>query len=174
MYWACHLREPVRFFDAVSTLWQEQEVELVECGPRATCTTLAKTSHTWLDKNLEGDWPGKNNTAYSTLGNKGESVDLKALFVDAPHQKVSLPGYPFSRDKHWFTKSSKSSLPQGEPVASTENSVSYMQASLSAQQMPPQQTSSHQTLSLQATRWLMFLKKHQVLRSKTTHQTLIL
>jgi len=166
MYWACHLREPVRFFDAVSALWQEQEIELIECGPRATCTTLAKTSHAWLLKNLTNNWLGKNSSAYSTLGNKGEqsseipsflltlghlwtngiNIDGEALFVDHA-KKVSLPGYPFAENIHWVkTHKNPDAMRTVTPNAISNEQLGHnIQETL--QSVIPKTTNNHLTLT---------------------------
>ena len=140
MYWAHHLREPVRFADAVTTLWRQKNIELIECGPRATCTTLAKACHQFLQHSTDEQWLAKTNSAWPTLGSKGD-VDLEQgaflltlgqLWVQgvdiAPHvlsdkgsQKISLPGYPFARDNHWVKSAiTKNSHLQTLPPAALE------------------------------------------------------
>ena len=45
-YWAEHLRKPVRFSDAVTRMWSEEDGDpdriLIELGPRRTLATLSK------------------------------------------------------------------------------------------------------------------------------------
>ena len=108
-YWAEHLRRPVRFSDAVTTMWEEDDTRiLIELGPRKTLATLA----------LQHAADRKKQTATPSLSSHAEDhEEFKALLaaagslwlagVDIAWQrltigqgrKIPLPTYRFERKK---------------------------------------------------------------------------
>ncbi|HWV38894.1 MAG TPA: amino acid adenylation domain-containing protein [Vulgatibacter sp.] len=110
-YWSRHLREPVRFADALGVLLEEPSRLLLEVGPRATLTTLAR-------QRLRGDQLGVaslRNPAMgddewtSLLGAAGEifcaglPLDFESLHAYGERYRLPLPTYPFERRRHWVT-----------------------------------------------------------------------
>jgi acyl transferase domain-containing protein len=110
MYWARHLRLPVRFVEALRTLWADPTRTLLEVGPRSTCATLARQLVTdrskqvaiaSLDDRTEAEWPSLLR-AVGQLWLGGAPVDWEALQAIGRRRLVSLPSYPFARDRHWL------------------------------------------------------------------------
>ncbi len=142
-YWAQHCRKPVRFADALKTLLDSGVDTLIEIGPGATLATFA----------LQGAAKGKSARVIPTLpGSDQERPDLEvvlealgrlwtlgakptwsALHAGAVRTRVSLPTYPFERNRYWL-----------EPAATAraEDLVSASIASTNGTQMqnsnPPQ------------------------------------
>lgn len=125
-YWAKHLREPVRFSDAVTQMWSTQETAngwkgdpnliLVELGPRWTLSTLAKqhakdpkqqialpTLASSAEANEE--WVATFN-AVGQLWSAGFPVDWSRLTTDGQAKPqlthLTLPTYPFQRKRHFI------------------------------------------------------------------------
>ncbi|MEM9411979.1 MAG: beta-ketoacyl synthase N-terminal-like domain-containing protein, partial [Planctomycetota bacterium] len=110
-YWAEHSRQPVRFSDAISSLWNEDpDLILVELGPRKTLATLAK-QHA-ADRKKQISIPTMSDsavdqlewktflTAIGNLWTYGVDLDLSRIQT-GKSRKVSLPTYPFQRKKYF-------------------------------------------------------------------------
>ena len=110
-YWARHLRAPVRFAEGVATLWADQSRVLLEVGPRATATTMARQAMKDPARQCAvatmGDEPGHDADwtsvlrAMGRLWSSGVDIDWEALHAGAHRRTVSLPPYPFERRRHW-------------------------------------------------------------------------
>ena len=107
LYWAKHLRRTVQFASAVSTLYEDARTVLLEVGPRATLTTLARQNAT----------DGARATAVASLGDTAEgqtecravlqaagklwlagvACDGKRMAAGQSWKRVPLPTYPFER-----------------------------------------------------------------------------
>ena len=107
-YWARQLRMPVRFSDAMTAVWKHEDFMAVELGPGATASTLARRvtadrerqmAVPSLSDSVEKELPGFL-AAVGRLWAHGANVELGAVIAKA--QPVSLPGYPFARDRHWI------------------------------------------------------------------------
>ncbi|MGH7271705.1 MAG: aminotransferase class III-fold pyridoxal phosphate-dependent enzyme, partial [Polyangiaceae bacterium] len=109
-YWGRHLRETVRFADAVATLWKEPDALLLEVGPRATLATLARqqitnrgrqTAVASLGDRDDAEW----STLLSAVGQlwcAGVPVDGAAFWSGDPRRRIALPTYPFERQRYWI------------------------------------------------------------------------
>ena len=108
-YWAQHLRKPVRFSEAVSQIWNEDNgLVLLELGPRKTLATLAMQHAE--DRKTQFAIPTMADNAddfvewrqflmaIGQLWSLGVNVDLKQ-FIAPTGRVVSLPTYPFQRKR---------------------------------------------------------------------------
>ncbi|MEO8215692.1 MAG: amino acid adenylation domain-containing protein [Acidobacteriota bacterium] len=106
-YWASQVRLPVRFAEAVSTLWQDRARVLLEMGPRGTAATMARqqardrnqVAVASLGESGADEWTAML-AAVGKLWNAGVEIDA-AAFWDGRRQVVSLPAYSFERIRHW-------------------------------------------------------------------------
>ncbi|MFV2098692.1 SDR family NAD(P)-dependent oxidoreductase [Micromonospora sp. LOL_014] len=116
-YWVRHLRETVRFADGVRTLEREGVVTLVELGPDAVLTPLARRS-------LTGDGPvcvptlRRNRPeaeavvrAVAEMRLRGAAPDWRVLLPGA--RQVPLPSYAFQRERYWLDASETAVDPRG-------------------------------------------------------------
>ena len=111
-YWATHLRETVRFADAISVLLNESNDVFLEVGPGQTLSTLTR-QHTASNEDhatisslphVQQDVPS-HRFALETLGKiwqQGVEIDWQAFYADEKRQRVHLPTYPFERKRFWF------------------------------------------------------------------------
>jgi acyl transferase domain-containing protein len=110
-YWARHLRAPVRFAEGVATLWADPSRVLLEVGPRATASTMARQAMkdpasqcavaTLADEpDRNADWTSVLR-AMGRLWVSGVDIDWEALHAGAHRRILSLPAYPFERRRHW-------------------------------------------------------------------------
>ena len=130
-YWADHLRQPVRFSEAVLNMWHGDDGDptriLIELGPRRTLATLAKqhaadpkqqlsipTLGSSADDNAE--WQA-TLSALATLWTAGVAIDWSKLSSDGtPREKArhcDLPTYAFQRQRYFIAP--------GTPIATTTN-----------------------------------------------------
>jgi acyl transferase domain-containing protein len=96
-----HVREPVRFHAGVQTLAAEGATRLVEIGPDAILTGMAQggTAEVIATQRRDRGEVHALLDAVCRLHLSGVSPDWAALFPGA--RRVSLPTYPFQRDRHW-------------------------------------------------------------------------
>ncbi len=123
-YWARHLREPVRFAAAVKTLLSEPGRVLVEVGPRATATVLARQQLEHgspqlvvpsLTDTAENDreWTALLG-AIGQLWLSGVSLDWGRFYELEKRRRVPVPTYPFERQRYWVTPRHPSALDRPE------------------------------------------------------------
>ncbi|BCB79273.1 hypothetical protein GCM10022251_20800 [Phytohabitans flavus] len=99
-YWVRHVRDTVRFSDAVSSL---DGATFLEIGPDGVLTALAGTGVPTLRK--DRDEETTLLTALAHLHTAGASVDWSPLLSGG--RRADLPTYPFQRQRFW---------PEAEPV----------------------------------------------------------
>ncbi|MGW2232262.1 acyltransferase domain-containing protein, partial [Streptomyces formicae] len=105
-YWVRHVRESVRFADAVSTLVADGVGTFVEVGPGGTLTALGRESapDAAFVPALRGDRPEALavTTAAGHLHVRGGTVDWEAFFAGHVTRRVDLPTYAFQRERYWL------------------------------------------------------------------------
>ncbi|MBP7569537.1 MAG: acyltransferase domain-containing protein, partial [Acidobacteria bacterium] len=107
-YWCRHLREPVRFADAVATLEGIGCRLFVEMGPRATLVDLARQTLKRPDavavpslRKDADDWRVALS-GLAALYAAGQDPDWAAVCGGKTRHRVALPLYPFQRERHWL------------------------------------------------------------------------
>lgn len=109
-YWARHLRQPVRFFSCLTTLFAEKKQVLLEVGPSQVLTTLTRQhpdskEHVVLAATRRPIERSEDMSfLLTTLGQlwaAGCAIDWQRFSSQEPQQKISLPGYPFARKRYW-------------------------------------------------------------------------
>jgi acyl transferase domain-containing protein/acyl carrier protein len=107
-YWVRHMREPVRFVDALDTLLATEESYIfLECGPGYSLASsvkslLDRSQHDRVICSQQGMQDVEDDLATVTravgsLWATGRPIDWKAFYADGIPGRVSLPGYPFDR-----------------------------------------------------------------------------
>ncbi|MFO1407133.1 MAG: amino acid adenylation domain-containing protein [Steroidobacteraceae bacterium] len=127
-YWSRHMREPVRFSPAVGTALAEVEgAVFLECGPRATLSTLvrqhrgrggAATAVASL-----ADAPEAEVRSVAEAGGQLWTVGVRAgcPWVKAGRRrKVTLPTYPFERQRYWVEAKPAAQEGAATPVAALD------------------------------------------------------
>ncbi|MFX3681348.1 MAG: SDR family NAD(P)-dependent oxidoreductase [bacterium] len=112
-YWVNHVRQPVRFADAIATARAELRNPVwLEVGPGRGLASMVK-------RNLEAAEADRVFTSTrhpsETLTDRhhllqtagqlwatGVPFDWPKWFADAPRRRVVLPTYPFQRQRHWI------------------------------------------------------------------------
>ncbi|MFH8987938.1 SDR family NAD(P)-dependent oxidoreductase [Streptomyces sp. NPDC017940] len=105
-YWVRHVRESVRFADAVRTLVDDEVTTFVEVGPGGTLSALGQESapDAVFVPALRGDRPEAvaATTAAAHLHVRGVRVDWEVFFAGRGTRRVDLPTYAFQRERHWL------------------------------------------------------------------------
>ncbi|MEU3405589.1 type I polyketide synthase [Streptomyces sp. NPDC006670] len=109
-YWVRHVRDTVRFHEAVRTLKAEGATTLLELGPDGVLTAMARPcladEHTVLVPALRRgrDEAESAVTALAHLLTTGGLADRTAFFTGAgaPAAAVDLPTYAFQRASYWL------------------------------------------------------------------------
>ncbi|HEY5115051.1 MAG TPA: beta-ketoacyl synthase N-terminal-like domain-containing protein, partial [Nakamurella sp.] len=95
-YWRRHLREPVRFADALATLTGHADL-LVEIGPAPTLSQLAAEQHPQLPAlpSLHPDQPAQHTLAGTLAALWTHGAPVTWTTTTHPGQRTTLPTYPF-------------------------------------------------------------------------------
>ena len=108
-HWVDHVRDPVRFWDAVESARATGAGVFVEVGPGATLTSITQEAlagegvHDTLvvsASRRDRTAPQALLGALAQLHVNGAPVDFGALF--GPRRGVDLPTYPFQRQRYWL------------------------------------------------------------------------
>jgi amino acid adenylation domain-containing protein len=111
-YWAQHMRRAVRFSEGIARLLQTEDTVFLEVGPGQTLATLvrqqpAKDSARAILNSVRH--PNQTTpdlavllTALAQLWLAGVPIDWRALYGEPHPRRVSLPTYPFERQRYWL------------------------------------------------------------------------
>lgn len=145
LYWARHLREPVRFYPALLALGAEAPGQIyLEVGPGTTLASLARQaldrkSHPLILSTCRHvKEPGCDYAhgleSLGRLWSHGVTVDWEAFFGEEARWRVPLPTYPFERKRHWIDPK------PFRPTSSVEALPRPESAPVPAEPVPPMST----------------------------------
>lgn len=133
-YWTNHLRETVRFSEAMNTVTQmDTDTVLLEIGPGQALTTLALQKKLNAVSSLSIPKTNENShytvlTALGQLWIKGIEPDWNVFYREQSRQKLLLPTYVFDRKPCWidppFVKATFNNLPLNQ-INNTSEISSY-------------------------------------------------
>ena len=131
-YWRRHAREAVAFARGVRTLAELGVDLVVEIGPRSVLATMAVLA--WPES-AQRPAPVVLSSLYPPSGNASESaggtdfmqavaevyqaglpIRFEALFAGEARRRISLPGYPFQRERHWLAATKQRRPSAGHPL----------------------------------------------------------
>ncbi|MEO6090750.1 MAG: SDR family NAD(P)-dependent oxidoreductase, partial [Umezawaea sp.] len=98
-YWVRHVRDAVRFGDAVATLRESGVNAFLELGPDGALSSMVDDAVPALRKDRGEE--SSLLTALARLHVTGVDVDWTALFAATPARSVDLPTYPFQHERFW-------------------------------------------------------------------------
>jgi amino acid adenylation domain-containing protein len=107
-YWASHLRATVRFSDAAARLLGERDFALLETGPGQTLSQLvrqnsARTPRHEVAHSIAEETDDEESlvTALGRLWLAGVPIDWRTAHAGSERRRVSLPTYPFERQRYF-------------------------------------------------------------------------
>ncbi len=170
-YYARQLRGTVRFSPGLEVLLSEPDRALLEIGPSATLSILAKqhpdpTTKRLILSSLRGA-DGAQSDLHCILGTLGRlwlagcPVRWEALYAHEQRRRIALPTYPFERERFWIDPPRKVAepVPSARPAAvvkpkSSDVDSYFYKPSWHAAHTPPAATSREQQ------NWLLFINHH--------------
>ncbi|MFD4673750.1 SDR family NAD(P)-dependent oxidoreductase [Lentzea sp. NPDC058450] len=119
-YWVRHVRDTVRFADAVTTLEAKGVRTFVELGPDAVLTAMgAESAEDAVFAPSLRKGRGEVQTVFHALGTayvRGAKVDWKTFFAGTDARRVDLPTYAFDDERYWLNDGSPAT---GQGLAAT-------------------------------------------------------
>ncbi|MFJ4778951.1 beta-ketoacyl synthase N-terminal-like domain-containing protein, partial [Streptomyces sp. NPDC088762] len=118
-YWVDHVRRPVRFADAVTTLEAQGVESLLELGPDAVLSTLAADlTEVPAAAALRKGRPEAEQliTSLGRLFVTGASVDWASYYAGSGARRVDLPTYAFQHEHYWLVPAAGDATEYAAPV----------------------------------------------------------
>ena len=127
-YWRRQAREAVRFGTAVETLCELGVGLVVEVGPHAVLGPLASLA--WpgsagpaVVSSLRRAGSGAFVTAVAGAYEAGLDISFGGLFAGEERRRVSVPTYPFQRERHWVESARRGRGERGHPLLGVRRDV---------------------------------------------------
>ena len=141
-YWLQQLRGTVRFHAGIETIIEDESVVLLEAGPGASLTTLAKMSDIAANSVIQslpryqdrGSDQSTMKLALGLLWAAGVKPDWQTHYQQDARHRVELPTYAFERQRFWLE------------THKTLNNNTQADVVLENQQQLPQQASADESL----------------------------
>ncbi|WP_041312796.1 type I polyketide synthase [Mycobacterium sp. JS623] len=124
--WARQIRTTVRFSDELDALLADPARVVVEVGPGGSLTGSAIRHPKWSNEHravrlMRHHAQNRNDHDTFLLGlgqlwSAGIEVDWTAGLGDSQPHRISLPGYPFERQRHWVDHKASVDGTAGTPV----------------------------------------------------------
>jgi acyl transferase domain-containing protein len=120
-YWVRQMRQPVRFADSLDTLMGSKCEVFLEVGPGRTLSALAG-QHIARDKNIlilpslprASAASAQEAGTLQALGKMwmaGCEIDWQSFYSQEHRHRLSLPTYPFERQRYWIETGGKRNVP---------------------------------------------------------------
>ncbi|MBV8282749.1 MAG: hypothetical protein JO347_11920, partial [Candidatus Eremiobacteraeota bacterium] len=110
-YWTRHIRNPVRFADSIRALREAKHSVFLEIGPHPVLNGMARATAPEADvlwasslNRDHQDWESLFE-ALSSLYVHGINLHWDRLLTSTAAKRVSLPIYPFQRNRFWLQES---------------------------------------------------------------------
>ncbi|MDP8242492.1 MAG: type I polyketide synthase [Candidatus Hinthialibacter antarcticus] len=117
-YWTEHIRKPVRFMDGMRALEEKGADTFVEIGPKPLLVNLGQAcvnpdGKTWLASlRKEGrDWQDIS-ACLGALYINGAKIDWRGFDRGYSRNRLSLPTYPFQRQRYWVRDEASHQAPR--------------------------------------------------------------
>ncbi|WP_107666518.1 type I polyketide synthase [Cyanothece sp. BG0011] len=117
IYWARHLRQPVKFSPGMTQLMQQSSSIFLEVGPGRTLTTLTKQidPQRTILSSIRHPKDNQSDLAFilERLGQlwlTGIDINWDNFYQEEDRDRIPLPTYPFERQKYWIEPSQASQI----------------------------------------------------------------
>ncbi|MCY3875651.1 MAG: SDR family NAD(P)-dependent oxidoreductase [Rhodobacteraceae bacterium] len=127
-YWRRHAREPVAFASGARTLADLGVDVILEIGPRSVLAPMASSA--WPEsatapvvlssiRPAPADSPagkGGFSEAVAAAYQSGLPIRFEGLFAGETRRRISVPGYPFQRERYWLRAPRQRRSLEGHPL----------------------------------------------------------
>ena len=140
-YWCDQVLSPVRFAEGVGSLVSQGAQVFLEIGARPTLIGMARQCS---DDPALSYWPslvpGQSDwevilRSLGGLWRSGFTVDWQGFHCPFPFRRVTLPGYPFEKQRYWWSR-------QGEAAAPASSWLDHLGFTAPAQPSPALHTAT--------------------------------
>ena len=150
-YWRRHAREPVAFASGVNTLAGLGVDLVVEIGPHSILAPMAVSAWPeapqtrtpailWSLRRPSGDStaPGSGNfpEAVAAAYQAGLPLRFEGLFAGEARRRISLPGYPFQRQRHWLDTPKQRRSGAGHPLLGSRHETAHGEITFETEVFP--------------------------------------
>jgi len=174
LYWVEQMRRPVRFWPGLCALLEGGATLLVEVGPGAALSTLARqhplvtAAHTVVPVLPRPAAAGREEllAALGRLWVAGAGVDWEAVRGEEPRRRVPLPTYPFERQRHWIEPpaaprtASAETVPAGKRMVGKREEIGDWFWTPAWSEHPAAPVPEDGTSPAGGRRWLLFVDPH--------------
>ena len=150
-YWRRHAREPVAFASGVNTLAGLGVDLVVEIGPHSILAPMAVSA--WPEapqtrtpailsslRRPSGDStaPGSGSfpEAVAAAYQAGLPLRFEGLFAGEARRRISLPGYPFQRQRHWLDTPKQRRSGAGHPLLGSRHEAAHGEITFETEVFP--------------------------------------
>jgi acyl transferase domain-containing protein len=118
VYWRRHVRETVRFAEAVTHLRTRRIPVVIEIGPTPSLLALAQRTIgdegiAWLPSLRNGRVDGEQmKESLAALYTAGLEINWPGVHGGRRSRRIALPSYPFQRERFWIERNVESSRPR--------------------------------------------------------------
>jgi acyl transferase domain-containing protein/acyl carrier protein len=163
-YWVAQLRQTVRFADGIETLLSDRKPILLEVGPGNGLTALAGRSRARgandvIAASMRHPSDAQSDVAVllgaaARLWLAGAELDWREYYRNERRRRVSLPTYPFERERYWIGDSGEQEATRSAatrrrlPIEEWFSAPSWKRASFSG-------SAPTSTAAGEAERWLV-------------------
>jgi len=126
-YWTRHVRQPVRFTDGLTSVFQQAPAAMLELGPGRVLSGLAsrhpaKAEGVRIVSSMRSAQEPLEDAqsllaALAQLWVAGVKVDWAGFHSREKRQRVELPTYPFERQRYWIDAPKRPGTPAANPPA---------------------------------------------------------
>jgi acyl transferase domain-containing protein/acyl carrier protein len=118
-YWAESVVAPVLFSPCVQKLLGHSEAVLMECGPGLAMSSIVRShllsSETVVVSSMAQVGDGKEMASWleaaGTVWQAGIPLDWRKMWSDRTGRRVTLPPYPFQRQRYWIDAPTRPTSP---------------------------------------------------------------
>ena len=181
LYWVEHVRSTARFSDALEQLWKQPDSLLLEAGPGRTLGVLAmqhparpKTSRSAAVASLRHSYDDQADVEFilNSVGrvwSAGGKIDWAKLGQQPGRRRISLPTYPFERQRHWIEEDPARDFASGTEEARSQTTDLANWFYVPSWERTPFPADTIADIDWKGTRWLIFTAQdHLAVPLRTT------
>jgi natural product biosynthesis luciferase-like monooxygenase protein len=130
-YWRRQMREPVRFVECIGAVLEQECSVFLEIGPSASLVSMAKRCTKAKPLGVPSLTAGQDDwhvllTTVAKLYAQGVKIDWAGFDRKYERRRISLPTYPFERERFWLDGAAAADLRRREEQPVSRSTPSRM------------------------------------------------